>query len=330
MSRILVPFESGALTAPNGPVLYLNAQPGAVLAAFSDLLCVQDMRPVWNTLPENSLSSENAAVGPFDMVLVEITRDRNKNRALFSRAWDVIAPTGLIVVSGAKTDGVEAHLKELRKSLHVDGTLAKSHGKVFWVRRDQGQATPPDEWANHSELAPNKDGFLTAPGMFSHAEADAGSRLLADTLPEKIGRSVSDFGAGWGWLSAQVLTRTAVERLKLVEASFAALEAANRNIDDPRAEFIWGDVLAHASDEPDDTIIMNPPFHNGRAAEPNLGQKFIKSAARNLKPSGTLYMVANRHLPYESTLAETFRTTTKLADDNGFKVLMARSPLKSR
>ena len=49
-------------------------------------------------------------------------------------------------------------------------------------------------------------------------------------------------------------------------------------------------------------MIMNPPFHQGRAAEPDLGAAFIAAAARILKPHGRLMMVANRQLPYEAAL----------------------------
>ena len=53
---------------------------------------------------------------------------------------------------------------------------------------------------------------------------------------------------------------------------------------------------------------MNPPFHTSRAADPALGQGFINpQLARNLTRNGNLWMVANRHLPYEVTLNETFR-----------------------
>ena len=55
-----------------------------------------------------------------------------------------------------------------------------------------------------------------------------------------------------------------------------------------------------------DAVVMNPPFHTGRTAEPGLGQAFITAAARLLAPQGQLWMVANRHLPYETALGGQF------------------------
>ena len=73
-------------------------------------------------------------------------------------------------------------------------------------------------------------------------------------------------------------------------------------------------------------VIMNPPFHTSRSADPGLGQGFITSAARNLTRNGQLWMVANRHLPYEATLAEAFTKVEEVAGNNRFKVFYASRP----
>ncbi len=85
--------------------------------------------------------------------------------------------------------------------------------------------------------------------------------------------------------------------------------------------------------EPYDTVVTNPPFHAGRAAEPALGLAFIAAAASCLAPAGTLWLVANRHLPYETALSQRFRTVREAAGGNGFKVLTASgviAPPRSR
>ena len=77
---------------------------------------------------------------------------------------------------------------------------------------------------------------------------------------------------------------------------------------------------------PYDAVIANPPFHQGRAAEPDLGAAFIAAAARILKPSGRLLLVANRQLPYEAAVAAAFRHWEKLAEDGVYKVIQAERP----
>jgi len=106
------------------------------------------------------------------------------------------------------------------------------------------------------------------------------------------------------------------------------------NVTDPRAEFHWADAtqfkLSGTVAKGFDGIVMNPPFHTARAAEPSLGKAFIASAAKLLAPHGTLWMVANRHLPYEAEAQSHFNQVTEIAGDARFKVIEAEKPRRSR
>ncbi len=163
--------------------------------------------------------------------------------------------------------------------------------------------------------------------MFSAEKVDHGSGLLAAALPERLPASITDLGAGWGWLAAKILARPGVEVLHLVEADCAALDCARRNVTDPRARFHWEDATRFRPEAPVDAVVMNPPFHVGRAADPALGAAFIAAAASMLAPAGRLWMVANRHLPYEAVLARHFREVAEIGGDSGFKLLMAARPV---
>ncbi len=174
--------------------------------------------------------------------------------------------------------------------------------------------------------APGPEGFVTTAGVFSADRIDRGSALLAAGLPDRLGRRVADLGAGWGYLSAEILKRPDVGELHLVEAEHAALECARRNIGDARARFHWADATRFTAPHPLDAVVMNPPFHTGRAANPGLGRAFVAAAARLLAPRGRLWMVANRHLPYEAALTLHFDEITGIGGDGGFKLLKAARP----
>jgi len=150
-------------------------------------------------------------------------------------------------------------------------------------------------------------GFVTRPGVFSADGSDRGSVLLAAALPEKIKGHVADLGAGWGYLSRAILAHDGVKSLDLVEADREALDCARENITDPRAVFHWADATSFKPARPWDVVVMNPPFHTSRAADPELGAAFIRAAHRGLLPSGSLWLVANRHLPYDRILTPLFR-----------------------
>jgi 16S rRNA (guanine1207-N2)-methyltransferase len=166
-------------------------------------------------------------------------------------------------------------------------------------------------------------GLWTQPGVFSWDRLDPGSALLIAELPPLAGRG-ADLGCGVGVLARAVLASEAVSRLDLVDIDARAVAAARRNVADPRAHIHWAD----ADDGPElaklDFVVMNPPFHERGDQDHQLGQAFIRRAYQALRSGGTLWMVANRHLPYEATLTERFGTVTRRADSGGYKVFEAR------
>jgi len=166
-------------------------------------------------------------------------------------------------------------------------------------------------------------GLWTQPGVFSWDRVDPGSTLLLETLPPLSGAG-ADFGCGIGLLALKVLQAPTVSRLILVDIDRRAIQAAKRNVADPRAEALWADVRKAGLTDLD-FVVMNPPFHDGGAEDKALGQSFIRAARASLRKGGVLWMVANRHLPYEAVLAEAFAKVTARADRGGFKVLEARA-----
>ncbi len=281
--------------------------------------------PAYSAFQSKDYAVEVAPTGPYTLSILCLPRAKAEARAAVADALRLT--TGLLVIDGQKTDGIESMLKEMRKRGDVSHVTVKAHGKLFSVQN----ADCTDWAATPSQVARRSGGtFTTAPGVFSADGIDPGSRALVDALPETLSGHVIDLGAGWGYLSDAILTRKKVKSLRLVEANHAALEAARINITDPRAQFHWADALDFTTDHPVDHVITNPPFHTGRSADPSLGQAFILAASRLLKPRGRLWLVANRHLPYERTLEHVFREVTTLAHTSGYKVTLASQPRPPR
>lgn len=258
--------------------------------------------------------------GRFDAAVVILPRSKAAARARIAEAASRLGPGAALRVDGQKTDGIDSVLKELRALAPVDDLHSKAHGKIFRITVPSGDWLP-DDWAAHAaEVVP---GFVTRPGVFSADGVDPGSAMLAQVLPDRMPTRVVDLGAGWGWLSAQALSRSGLEIIHLVEADHAALQSARDNIHDPRAHFHWADARQFTLPEPVNGIIMNPPFHDGRSADPRIGAEFIAAAARLLTGAGRLWMVANRHLPYETVLADHFAQVREMHGDARFKVIEA-------
>ena len=166
-------------------------------------------------------------------------------------------------------------------------------------------------------------GLWSQPGIFSWNRLDPGSALLLEALPKLAGRG-ADLGCGIGVLAHGVLASDKVTALTLIDIDRRAVEAARRNVDDPRARFAWADVREGAGEAGLDFVVMNPPFHEAGSETRGLGQAFIRRAAEALRTGGQLWLTANRHLPYEGVLKDLFKSVRPVAEAHGFKVFEAR------
>lgn len=313
-----------------GDILVLRATSPALAEAFGRdrVLHEQSFRPVHDMLAGQGLRVTPVATGAFSMVVVQLTRARAENFGNVARGLAALPPGGLLAIDGARTDGIDSLARALAAHLPLEGVEAKAHGRLVWLRRPADLPAIVADWAAAAEPSRNAAGFLTCPGLFSPDAPDPGSRQLAEHLDPKMPGRVADLGAGWGWLAVQALARCPrIQHLDLIEAEARALDMARANISDPRAAFHWTDAT-RLMRGPDlyDTVLSNPPFHQGRAAEPDLGTAFIASAARILKPGGRFLMVANRQLPYEAALDAAFTHWERLSEDGAYKVIAADRP----
>jgi 16S rRNA (guanine1207-N2)-methyltransferase len=100
--------------------------------------------------------------------------------------------------------------------------------------------------------------------------------------------------------------------------------AAVRNVTDPRARIVWGDARETPALSGLDFVVMNPPFHDAGVESRALGVAFITRAHAVLRKGGVLWLVANRHLPYEESLTRLFSRVAPVHEASGFKVYEAR------
>ncbi len=302
----------------------------------SKLVCEQSFKPRAARLEAAKFKTVERIEGKFDLVLLLPERQRDQTLSDIARGFDLLNEGGTLMVClhndwGAKR--FEKHVEELAGNVTM---LAKHHCRVFWATKtaDLKEETLA-EWRTFGGLRRVLDGqFWSQPGLFSWNEVDGGSAMLAAHLPAELKGHGADFGAGWGYLSHQVLNKCHdVAAMDLYEADRHALEAAKRNLGllpvPCRPHYLWSDVPNDAPIGRYDFIVMNPPFHDGREPDHLLGIKFIAAAARALKSDGELWMVANRHLPYEHLLEEAFGEKSLIAQDGSFKVLHASSPRQS-
>ncbi len=333
LDTLLLPFATGALAWPDdGRALFVQARAGSALdrLASPGLVCEQDFRPFVEALERSGLRVSDANGKDFRLVLLLPPRQREQARALLARALRRTAPGGVLVAGMLNTEGARSGEADLQRLAGNVQSLSKNKCRVFWTVADPAaiDAGRIAEWASLDAPRPIAEGrFLSRPGLFAWDRIDAASKLLAEHLPTGLAGRGADLGAGFGYLSAEILARCPkVAALDLYEAQAGALELARQNLaaraGTAALDFHWHDVTAGLPHRYD-FIVSNPPFHQGRADQPELGMAFIAVAAAALLPGGRLWLVANRHLPYEHVLAKGFATVRTVIEQEGFKVIEA-------
>lgn len=340
LETLLLPFAQGVLAWPaEGGVLFLGARTGVALQRqpLPGLVCEQDSRAEVDALERAGLPMAEAGDDRrFPLVMLLPPRQREQARALYASALDRLAPGGRVLGCVANNEGARSAEDDLRRLAGPVGNLSKNKARVFWTAPldGAGDARVDQElraqWRGLDAPRPVVDGrFRSRPGVFAWDRIDPASALLAAQLPATLKGRAADLGAGFGYLSVELLERCpGITAVDLYEADARALDLARENLARlaTRAElgFHWHDVSTGLPARYD-VIISNPPFHGqGRAERPDLGRAFIAAAAAALVPGGSLWLVANRHLPYEAALGSGFDQVETLVQKQGFKIVHAR------
>lgn len=324
--------------------LFLRARYSAELRGFRDLVCVQSFKPWADALTANGhcvhadLSDCSPEQALFDRILVLPSRQRTETRALLAQAALRLTPNGVLLSAQQNNEGARSLQADCEVLFSNAQHESKFKCRVVWAAGAHLNRELALAWQQLDAPRAILDGeFISRPGVFAWDRIDQGSALLTAHLPRGLAGHGADLGCGYGYLSRFALeANPAITALDCYEAEHRALSLARTNLSDfnigglnPRAlGFHWHDVslglvclgLAQKSF---DFIVSNPPFHVGRADQPDLGLSFIAAASAALRSGGRLYMVANQHLAYEAALKQKFSQVRTLVQDQGFKVFEA-------
>ena len=273
---------------------------------------------------------------PVSMEAAVVFATKHREEVLYhlALAAGALAEGGLLLVVASNLLGSASLEKRLYELMGPVEVFCKHKCRVLSLNKksERLNASLADQWTSQGSLRVIEPlGLFSAPGIFSWQKNDEGSKLLLDFLPSDLQGIGADLGAGLGFLSRGLLEKApGVRAMTLVEIEGKALEAARLNLapfeKGVDLSFVWGDVCQGLTPKSLDFVITNPPFHAGRGALPELGRLFIERALDALRSGGRLFLVANRHLPYEATLKSAGASVVNVLEDKGFKRIEAVRP----
>jgi 16S rRNA (guanine1207-N2)-methyltransferase len=269
-----------------------------------------------------STALETVPEGSVDDIMIYAPPGVLERRHVLALALKALKVGGRLDVMAPKDKGGSRLKKELTGFGVEVGETAKAHHRRCIVIKPETMAGIDEAIAEGAaRIVPGLEAW-SQPGIFAWDRIDAGSALLAQHMPALKGAGV-DLGCGYGALATVALRSPAVTSLRLIDLDRRAVEAATKNVVDPRVTVEWADVRTMPAAGELNFVVSNPPFHDGGAEDRRLGQAFIRKAAELLKKGGGAWIVANRHLPYEAELNAAFMRVRLVTDSGGYKLFEA-------
>ncbi len=246
-----------------------------------------------------------------------------ERRYVLAQALRALEPGGELIALAPKALGGARLGGELAAFGCAVSEVGRRHHRLCRTIRPEGPAGLAEAIAAGAPRLDPGLGLWTQPGVFSWDRLDAGTARLLEAADGLSGQG-ADLGCGIGVLALRVLRSPAVTDLVGLDIDRRAIDAARRNLEDPRVRLLHADLRqGNVGLAGLDFVIMNPPFHHAGREDRGLGLAFIAAAAGMLRKGGVCRLVANIALPYEARLAALFARTTVLGQGGGYKVYEA-------
>jgi 16S rRNA (guanine1207-N2)-methyltransferase len=260
----------------------------------------------------------------FDSVIVFFPKAKSLAPYLFELAANHLNIDGQLIIVGDNKGGIKSVAKLLPDcfSAPVKRDNAR-HCLLYSCQLErQGRDFKLENWLSQYSLdTPQGEiSICNLVGVFSEKHLDLGTELLLSHLPKLNGR-VLDFGCGAGVITVALLKAMPELTLECVDINAMALASCELTLqaNQLQAKVYPSDGLLHVTGT-FDGIISNPPFHDGLTSTTDIATQFVTMSEKQLKPNGIWQIVANRHLPYASTIAQVFGAFEVPAENNKFKL----------
>jgi 16S rRNA (guanine1207-N2)-methyltransferase len=286
---------------------------------------------------------------------VEAAKSYRLLREVVGQTVGYVEPAGVVLVAGPRKGGAEVAARVLHDLFESVELVTYRQGQRVYrasgPRPDAEAAreAPPAEAAPESsparaagEVSPAEPGPVEVTALelrgqqlrmieddriFAKGRLDPATRMLAEAFEIPPDADVLDLGSGSGVLGILAALLEPSCRAVLVDSDPLAVDVSRQNAELNGAANVsvyLSDVLADLPGQSFTTVLVNPPFHRGRAQDTSIAERFVTEASQALRPGGSIYLVCNRFLRYEPTLERLVGPVREVAGDRQFKVLLAR------
>jgi len=264
--------------------------------------------------------------GPFDLAILYLPKGKERVATALSAVSPFLGPDATLLVVGPNRGGIRSSGKLIEAHVGpVEGSRSGRHCVLLTARK----AVSAEAFQGKREYSVDALGHsvrvVSAPGVFSHGQLDAGTALLLEQLEGITFKRALDWGCGAGVVGTALKLAVPKGAVDFVDSGAPALEAARLTL---RAngladESVW--ASDGFSDVPGayDLIVSNPPFHTGLKTDFAVTERFIEEAPQHLTRGGRLIVVANTFIKYTPIFRRSFSSMQVVAENSRYRVIVA-------
>lgn len=300
---------------------YLDAHQAGITAHFNDI----DLK---------------AFSGQFNSLIYRISKEKAFVHQVINSSRDVLAEAGQLSLVGGKQEGIKTYIDKATQ--YVGPVISQENGDqstrlATLLRSPLAAEENVLDDKDYRRLRPiaeeNGLQFYSKPGQFGWDKLDQGSKFLIAHLDSffktRPPGNLLDLGCGYGYLALHA-SRYLPNRIVATDNNAAALLSCRFNLqhnDVANAQVVADDCGLHLQ-ESFDTILCNPPFHQGFSTSGDMTDRFLEQTRRLMARSGEALFVVNQFIPLEQRAATRFRQVELIAKNKSFKLVRLANPIK--
>ena len=169
--------------------------------------------------------------------------------------------------------------------------------------------------------------WIIGVNAFAKGMVDPGTGFLLAHLPEKNPfpdqpGKLLDFGCGSGVITAELIQRGWNIEPFMLDADAISLSVASKNIPNSTA-WIGDGWIGVPNQQRFDTIVSNPPFHQGVLRDLGVVNRLIAKAPKHLTPKGRMWMVTQRQVHVGDNLGKAFKRVDIVKQNSQYRIWRA-------
>lgn len=294
----------------------------------------------------NTIASTEPLTGSYTIVLIKIPKTLSLLEQQLCTLRQHVNQETVILAGGMSKHIHNSTLALFEKHLGDTTTSrATKKARLIFCKVDKNNLKTQAEQALKATryfADPLNSELICYANGFSRDRLDLGARAMIEamdnnTLPDAA--NIADLGCGNGVLGLHAISSIAkdinkqdkLRNISFIDESYMAVAAAKENYlnvisnTDKKSTaplFIVQDSVKK-TDTNYDWIICNPPFHIGTAMDTYIANRMFQQSYAALQRKGQLWVVANRHLQYESQLKKIFKNYKIILSNKKFVVITA-------